>query len=307
MKRTPLVFVVLGLIVALTADCARAQTSVAKKPVPACKRVIIIGIDGLRGNAVNETEAPNLKAFMKKAAYSTTAQSTTPSNSGPAWGAIFHGVGPDIHKISKDNPAADGVAWPSFVKVINQQRPKLKVGVYSSWEPILTETLEKSCVYDKFCATDGEIGPAAVNYIRTKRPDVFFVHFSIVDNTGHAYGYKSPNYYAAIKWVDTWVGKLLDAAKGMGDFDKTTVLFVADHGGMDYFNDKGEFQRHGHGSDDPESVNTFWAASGPGIVPGEIKARVDIAATAPVVIRALGLKPPAGWKATVPDGLFKNK
>lgn len=305
MKRMALTFVVLGLIVAITADCAQAQTSVAKKPVPACKRVIIIGIDGLRGTAVNETEAPNLKAFMKKAAYSTTAQSTTPSSSGPAWGAIFHGVGPDIHKISKDNPAADGVAWPSFVKVINQQRPKLKVGVYSSWEPILTETLEKSCVYDKFCATDGEIGPASVRYIRTKRPDAFFVHFSIVDNTGHAYGYKSENYYAAVRWVDERVGELLTAAKGMGDFDKTMVLVVSDHGGMDYVKEDGGV-RHSHGTDDADCMETFWAASGPGIVPGEIKARVDIASTAPVVIRALGLKPPAGWKAIVPDGLFKK-
>jgi len=290
------------LICVAAACCSQAHAADAK---PLAKRVFIIGIDGLRGPAVNEVELPHIQAFMKNAAYSTEAQSTTPSSSGPAWGAIFHGVGPEIHKINKDNPAADGVAWPSFIKVINKHRPKMKVGVYSSWEPILTETLEKSCVYDKLCATDGEIAPAAVEYIRTEKPDVFFIHFSIVDNTGHAYGYRSLNYYAAIRWVDNHLGDLFAAINGLGEPDKTMIIIVSDHGGMEYPKADGGV-RHSHGTDDPDCMNSFWAASGPGIVPGEMKAQFGIASTAPVVARSLGIKPPAGWKAKVPSGLFKE-
>jgi len=60
-----------------------------------------------------------------------------------------------------------------------------------------------------------------------------------------------------------------------------------------------------HGSDHPDCLTTFWAASGPGVTAGEeLKASVHIADTAPVVARFLGLDAPAGWDAHVPEGVF---
>lgn len=270
-----------------------------------CNRVFIIGIDGLRGPAINETETPNIKAFLKNAAYTTHAQSVMPSASYQAWGAMFHGVGPEVHKLGGKTPITEDVSWPSFLKIANQQRPELKAAAYCAWTPIINDIIEKSCVCDTLSLSDFELMPAALEYIRTKKPDIFYIHLDIIDGTGHAHGYRSEKYHEAIRLVDGWTGQLIDAAKSLGDFDKTLVIALSDHGGTEFQTDKGI--RHSHGSDHEDCMNIFWAASGPGVVPGELKAEVNIADTAPVVAHALGLKAPEGWEATVPVGLFRDK
>jgi predicted AlkP superfamily pyrophosphatase or phosphodiesterase len=56
-------------------------------------------------------------------------------------------------------------------------------------------------------------------------PDLFWVHFHGIDDTGHSYGPGSPEEEAAIAGVDTAVGDIL-ARVPTG----TLVLIFADHG-----------------------------------------------------------------------------
>ena len=103
------------------------------------------------------------------------------------------------------------------------------------------------------------------------------------------------------------VGDLMDAIKSLGDFDESLVIAVSDHGGTDIFDDEGNVIACSHGTDHQECMEIFWAARGPGIVPGEIDAEFNIGATAPIVAHALGLDAPEGWEETVPAGLFEDK
>ena len=270
-----------------------------------CKRVFIIGLDGLRGPAINETETPNIEAFLKNAAYSTHAQTVMPSSSYQAWGAMFHGVGPETHKIGGKTPITEDVSWPSFLKIAKQQRPELKMGAYCAWTPIIDDIIEKSCACDTLSLSDFELMPAALEYIRNEKPDIFYIHLDIVDGTGHTHGYRSEKYHEAIRLVDGWTGELIDAAKGLGDFEQTLVIVLSDHGGTEIMTDKGI--RHSHGIDHEDCMKILWAASGPGVMPGELEPNFNIAATAPVVAHVLGLKAPDGWQAVVPAGLFKDK
>lgn len=272
-----------------------------------CKRVFIIGLDGLRGPAVNETETRNIDAFMHRAAYTTHAQSVMPSASYQAWGAMLHGVGPEVHQIGGSTPITEDVSWPSFIKIANQQRPELRVGAYCAWTPIITDIIEQSCVCDTLSLSDRELMPAALEYIRNEKPDIFYIHLDIIDGTGHTHGYQSAKYHEAIRLVDGWVGDLLEAAESMGDFEETLVIVLSDHGGTEIFNDEGELVGHSHGTDHEDCMNIFWGAAGPGVIGGELTPNFDIAATAPVVAHALGLDAPAGWEASVPDGLFEDK
>jgi drug/metabolite transporter (DMT)-like permease len=278
-----------------------------ERPMATCKRVFIIGLDGLRGPAVNETETRNIDAFMHRAAYTTHAQSVMPSASYQAWGAMLHGVGPEVHQIGGSTPITEDVSWPSFIKIANQQRPELRVGAYCAWTPIITDIIEQSCVCDTLSLSDRELMPAALEYIRNEKPDIFYIHLDIIDGTGHTHGYQSAKYHEAIRLVDGWVGDLLEAAESMGDFEETLVIVLSDHGGTEIFNDEGELVGHSHGTDHEDCMNIFWGAAGPGVIGGELTPNFDIAATAPVVAHALGLDAPAGWEASVPDGLFEDK
>jgi phosphopentomutase len=58
-----------------------------------------------------------------------------------------------------------------------------------------------------------------------------FVHFGHVDLTGHATGFMSPAYLAAVQKVDGLVGKLIRAIESHPDLAGTVVILTADHGG----------------------------------------------------------------------------
>ena len=272
-----------------------------------CKRVFIIGLDGMRGPAVNETDTPHLDALMAEGAWTINDQSVMPSASYQAWGAMLHGVGPAVHQINSKRPIEEDVNWPSFMKVARQQCPDAKIGAYCAWTPIIDDIIEPSSGADAVSLSDMELMPKALEYLRDEKPDIFFIHLDIIDGTGHGHGYKSDKYYESIRLCDGWVGDLMDAIKSIGDYDESMVIVTSDHGGTDIFDDDGKVIACSHGTDHPECMEIFWAARGPGVVPGEMAADFNIGATAPVVTHALGLDAPEGWEESVPAGLFEDK
>lgn len=66
--------------------------------------------------------------------------------------------------------------------------------------------------------------------------DFTFVHFHEVDTTGHASGWLSPEYLAAVTAADTQLDRILDAVAADADLAARTVVIVtADHGGVGLF------------------------------------------------------------------------
>jgi predicted AlkP superfamily pyrophosphatase or phosphodiesterase len=59
-----------------------------------------------------------------------------------------------------------------------------------------------------------------------------FVHYRDTDTSGHAKGWGSPEYNAALKLVDRQLGEILELVTTDERFkDKTTIILSADHGG----------------------------------------------------------------------------
>ena len=84
-----------------------------------CKSVFVIGLDGAMGSAMRKAETPHINALLSEGVVTYSAQTVVPSSSFQAWGAMFHSVGPDKHRIDGEHPCAEDVPWPSFMKVIN--------------------------------------------------------------------------------------------------------------------------------------------------------------------------------------------
>src|SRR5215813_1852308 len=116
-----------------------------------------------------------------------------------------------------------------------------------------------------------------------------FVHFSDPDEAGHARGWMSRAYLAAVKESDRCLGELLHAIDASGE--PTLVIITADHGGHGH--------RHSGGRSDVDR-DIPWIALGPGIAPGSVLAdpvaTVDTAATA---LAALQLPAPPNMQGTV--------
>lgn len=61
-------------------------------------------------------------------------------------------------------------------------------------------------------------------------PDVLWLYFPGVDHIGHHYGKNSPQYADAVVNIDTQVGRVIDVLARAGLYERTLLVFVADHG-----------------------------------------------------------------------------
>ena len=262
-----------------------------------CARVFVIGLDGAMVRAVRQAKTPNIDALVAEGVVTYAARSVVPSASYEAWGAMFHGVGPEKHRIDGEHPIAEDVAWPSFMKVIKQARPETSCAAFSCWTPINERVIEASIGFHSVSLPDPELALAAADYIRESPPDVYFMQLDLIDAAGHRHGYGTDGYLEQIATTDSEVGLVIDAIKDAGVFDESLIILLSDHGG----------EEKTHGSDHVDCIEIVWACRGPGVRQGvELETEVNIADTAPVVLRALGLPAPAGWDATVPDGIFAD-
>ena len=93
-------------------------------------------------------------------------------------------------------------------------------------------------------------------------------------------------YDEEIAFVDSQVGRLLDAVQGRGIGERTLVLLTADHG--EEFLDHGGFE-HGH-TMYQELLRVPLLAWGPGIVPRRIHEPVSLLDVPPTILEGLGVE-----------------
>lgn len=263
-------------------------------PEAGCKRAFIIGLDGALGRSVEKAHTPNIDALLEDGVTTYSAQTVIPSASFEAWGAMFHGVGPEKHKLGGSGPCPEDAPWPSFMKLMRRERPQAMLASFSCWEPINSQIIEQSCGCDFYSMPDPELATSAAAYIRNNPPDMFFMQLDHIDAAGHSYGYESKPYLEQITETDTLVGLIIDAIKDAGVYEESLIVLLSDHGG----------EGKSHGSDHPDCMTIFWACRGPGIVRSGTIGEINIMDTAPIVARTLGLTCPAGWDAGLPDGIF---
>jgi len=176
--------------------------------------------------------------------------------------------------------------FPTIFGVLRQQRPKAKVACVHDWDGF--GRLLEARAMDVLENVKGSPATArrAIEVIRKNKPTFLFVHFDDVDHAGHTYGWKSPEFFAAVEQIDALIGDLLAGLSEAGIRNRTIVIMTADHGG------KGK----GHGDATMEEIEIPWVLNGPGIAAGhEIKAPVNTYDLAPTIAWIFGLRPPSCW------------
>ena len=81
-------------------------------------------------------------------------------------------------------------------------------------------------------ADNSAITDEAVSDLRRSAYDFTFLHISLPDRAGHAYGWLSPRYLGAVRQSDQLVGQVTEAIRADTRLsDRVTVIITADHGG----------------------------------------------------------------------------
>jgi predicted AlkP superfamily pyrophosphatase or phosphodiesterase len=264
--------------------------AVAAAAEPARPKVLIIGIDGCRPDALLKAKTPHLQELIRNGAFSDKAQTCDRTISGPGWSSMLTGVWPEKHGV-RDNKfeGANYKDYPHFFRRLKQARPNAVTLSIVNWAPI-NERIILDTDFAAIAKRDVEVTAQAVKALRERDPDAVFVHFDEVDGAGHKHGFHPTvaPYMQAIERADEQVGKLLTAVRDRKTYaqENWLILVSTDHGGSG----------KSHGKNIPEHRTIFLVVSGPSAARGTIEPApgvVDVAATALV---HLGVPIDKKWK-----------
>jgi predicted AlkP superfamily pyrophosphatase or phosphodiesterase len=251
--------------------------------------VILCSIDGMRPDALRSVNAPVIHRLAGEGAYTWNARTVMPSVTLPCHTSMLRGVDTPRHGITSNvfQPLARPV--PSLLEVA--ARAGKRVGFFYNWEQLrdLADpgTLTVSFLWNDYSQEgDRHVAEQAAHYLTRANLDVLFLYLGATDEIGHAHGWMSPEYLAAIENADACLGHVLDAVTAAGRRAVTTTLVQSDHGG------------HGrsHGTDADEDMLIPWILNGPGVRTGhEITSPVRIFDTAPTLAHVLELPRPREW------------
>lgn len=271
------------------------------------RRVLWIGLDGCRPDALQKAETPNLDSLKRVGAwsYSTKIQGAryqkSDTSSGPGWSSFLTGVWADKHGVNDNSfEGRNYKTYPHVFKRIKQRWPKAFTASFVDWEPIdkyIVEACDRKVCYpaydlDQYVVNDLLLAWEAAECLREQNPHAMMVYFGAIDEMGHSAGFHPDNadYISAIQTVDDQVGAVLKALRSRTKFieERWLVIVSTDHGGKD--------RGHGGGQKVPEILTTFVLVSGDGVAAGEIAEPtflVDVAVTGLV---HLGLQIQPDWK-----------
>jgi arylsulfatase A-like enzyme len=287
-----------GVLVAGSCASARYISSppttidLADLPDARTKHVLLVSVDGLRPDAISRFKAPTLQRLAREGSYTLFARTILPSKTLPSHTSMLTGEPPERHGVLWNNVLSADTDRIAQTTVFGVARAK-GYSTAAFFSKPKFQPLQQPGALDYSQAPGGWFGAwrsartvsDVERYLATAKPNLLFVHLADVDRAGHASGWMSDRYGAAVAECDSAIDRLMTAADRAFGKDAYTLIVTADHGG------------HGqdHGSDDPQDVTIPWIVWGRGVRSGELSAPIRTMDTASTVLWLLGLDEPTDW------------
>jgi hypothetical protein len=264
---------------------------------PMVRKVLIVGVDGMRPDAMLAANTPTFDTLTANGAVSYVCSAEDITISGPGWSTILTGVHRFKHLVTDNSFATKDYAnYPHFF-VRLQSLCDANTASIADWAPINTQILAGTGGTNADLILSGlgddAVADSAVSLVTTGNPDVVFLHLDAVDAAGHGYGFDPsiPQYLTAIEASDARAKRVLDAIHLRPSFpnEDWLVIVVTDHGGT--------IDRT-HGRNIPEHrltpiiISGYSTAVGTTITPAPTLA--DVPATV-MTFLGLPINPAWGW------------
>jgi predicted AlkP superfamily pyrophosphatase or phosphodiesterase len=290
-----------SLLLSTGANEIRAEDSLKKK-------VLFIGIDGTRYDAIETAEATQLLGLAKEGIHSSHClilgdrYQKNDTISGPGWSSILTGVWADKHGVHDNSfDGRDYEHFPHLFTLAKQVNPQLSTASYVTWEPIhkfIVSAADESLSFEEkqhgvldYDRYDDQATAAAIERLKSSDPDVLFLYLGQVDVAGHNHGFHPSvkEYIDAILRVDAKIEKVLAAVKHRKTYEQEDwiVIVTSDHGG------KGT--GHGGGHKEPQILNSFLIVSGPSAQRGEFQQQTYIVDAPVTALKHLGIEINPDW------------
>ncbi|MFN8588996.1 MAG: alkaline phosphatase family protein [Candidatus Eisenbacteria bacterium] len=231
-------------------------------PARAARHVVVVSLDGLRPDVALRADMPAFRALMARGAFTLYAATTDVAITLPSHTSMLTGVTPARHGITYNaDPRPQDQPWPASPTLFEVAHRagfttamvagKSKFSVLAT--PGMLDTVLVPPRGQVFA--DSLVAETAARWIRTRRPQLLFVHLPGLDAVGHAKGWGSAEQVAAAASVDRALAVVLRAIAHAGLADSTLIVASADHGGAGTT----------HGGLDARSRLIPWVCAGPGV------------------------------------------
>ena len=267
--------------------------------MPPAERVVLVSIDGLRGDAVTRYAPPTLSRLAAEGAFTDRASSVIPSLTGPAHLSMLAGVPPEEHGVFGDHV--------EFTQEMARLRPLFRfardeggisAAAFLSEEGPLAgfrDALQCRQAFglDSLALVESSgsaVAAAAAAVLGGTSVDLVFLHIPDPDVAGHEHGWSSEEYGAAVLRADSAVVSIVEEESIAGR--STLFVITSPHGGGGAYGD------YLSGSDSPEDVEVPVILWGPHVTPTTLE-DVSLLDLAPTILWALGMDAPQSYQGSV--------
>jgi len=205
------------------------------------RKVLIIGIDGFRPDAMQSDITPFLYELSVKSTtyYTNNHQVEQFTSTGPNWSSLLTGVHWCKHQVKSHNYSDNRFhEFPHFFKYIELADSSIKTASFVRWTPINEHITLDYADYANFSGTsDQGVYQAAEDMLLNQvpiNPDVLFLHFLDLDAAGHGFGFHPdiPEYANTLAKMDGYVSSLVSIIETKRkDGEDWMIFVVSDHGG----------------------------------------------------------------------------
>lgn len=261
---------------------------------PRVSRVIVVVLDGLRADAVPLLALGTITRLARDGASSMSAQTVSPSVTAAAMGSLLTGVRPIDHGLSSDRfrvprPRVALDPLPRVLATAGIPSHAFLAGLPFGYGPVASRLAQMAGMTRATFRGAGaiEILAAAHQTLARESRGLFLLHWPDGDRAGHAHGWLSRDYVAAVRRMDEALG-VLDAVTRASQDPETLLVVMADHGG-------GGAVYRNHDSAHPHDRTIPLVLAGGRVVSGELAPCTSLLDVPATVAWAMGAPVPTGY------------
>lgn len=250
------------------------------------KKVILVLVDGMRGDAVRACGNPGVEKLLAESTYTLHARTVMPSLTLPCHMSLFHSVDPDRHGITSNIYTPQVRPIEGIVERLD--RAGKKCAFFLTWEELRDLSRPDHLAWSltinehRNAHADDRITDAAIEYINREAPDFTFLYLGDTDEKGgHDTGWMSETYMKVVANAFDCIFRLRQSIPA--DYE---IIVTADHGGHG---------RH-HGTDSDEDMIIPIILNGVAFEKGKELASASIKDIAPTITALMGAEPAKEWE-----------
>jgi len=287
----PFSLIFISVVLLLTNSCAD-HFSTRKEIITSCKegssmkKILFIGIDGVRTDALQLANTPGIDSLLTQSYVSWNTDRGPYTVSVPGWTSILHGIWPAKHGLTENSFKHNRYQqYPDLFTRAKSFNEKLSVASLTHWDDFLKITSMED--FAQRYESDADVKTAAISKLASCCPDIILLHFDDPDYAGHSYGFSPtfPAYVNAIETVDSYIQEIMTVIRNREQVysEEWMIVLTTDHGG--------EGTGHGGQDDLPQTRKVWSILRIPSLTSTVLQANANSVDLLPTMLYWMGISP----------------